>query len=153
MGAAGVQESSRESVLVDAEPGAARAQILAANDVRLVGKRRRWQRLACEVLVAVGGDHNRVAGKDFEVDGERTHYVPKLANPRPLAQGGRMSAARLLGFNRAFARTLRRDPDWRRHYRQFRPDRLHRAGAPARRGPYRPQPPAPFHLKKRLPRA
>jgi hypothetical protein len=48
----------------------------------------RGQGGAREILVAIGRDHDRVVGKDLEVDGERAHRVPNLADPGRVKQGG-----------------------------------------------------------------
>src|SRR5215472_16309513 len=60
-------------MFVEAEPGAAGAQILAANDMRCFCQGGRRQGRARQVLIAIRGYHNRVVRERLEIDCERAH--------------------------------------------------------------------------------
>src|SRR5271167_1757849 len=53
-----VEQPRNQPVLVDAEPGAARPQVLAADNARAIAEGSRRQRGAIEEFVAIGGDYD-----------------------------------------------------------------------------------------------
>ena len=84
-----VEQARDQSVLVDSEPGPVGAQILAADYPRPIAQRGRRQRGTVEIFVAIRRHHDRIVGEDAEVDCERAHGAPKVANPTRSAQGAR----------------------------------------------------------------
>src|SRR5208283_466884 len=73
---AAIEESGHDAVLVQAEPGAAGLQILAAHDLRVSAEEGRGQRRPGPVFVAVRGDYDRDVGEPSIVDGQRAHPLP-----------------------------------------------------------------------------
>src|SRR5215469_1456798 len=79
---AAVKQSGDHAEFVDREPGAAGAQVLAADHQRLLAEHRRCCGGARQVLVAIGGDHHGELWKNSQINCQRTHCLHRRSPNR-----------------------------------------------------------------------
>ena len=66
-------------MLIDAEPGASGAEVLASDDVGPRAQRGGLGGGAVEIFVAIGGDHDRIVIGHLEIDCECAHMFVRLS--------------------------------------------------------------------------